>query len=338
MEEKKVIPKDRMLPKERLDTYLMGKEVDRLPCILYFENTSTFYSGVSKKAYNTSPEAIVQSEAYMIDKLHLESIDIGPGLYSIAGHLKENPSKIIDPYRDGRLPIIMSALNLAQNKYQDILPIGSGTGGSFTTAAIMLGLENLLKMLEIGPHMAESAFELATRNLLVYAKAIYKEFGIVMDVSEPLLAKGVIGEDLGLEIGMKYLRKLTTGIKNITGKAPNVHICGRSSYLWNELSQMDIGIFGPDNCEDMALLKNVVGNSLTISGNIDPLKVLRDGRVSDVYQSVETVIQKAGNSPKGLIVTGGCQIPENCPSENIKAVFDSVKLFSQDAIIGKNYK
>ncbi|MBZ9622231.1 MULTISPECIES: uroporphyrinogen decarboxylase family protein [unclassified Clostridium] len=101
---------------------------------------------------------------------------------------------------------------------------------------------------------------------------------------------------------------------------------------------LNISAFSVDNCEDIEEVKNVLGNKMCLVGNIDPVSVIRDGTVEDVYREVKNCIQKAADSPKGYIIGTGCDIPSGAPIENIKAVIEATKKYSGRVSIGKRNK
>ena len=125
--------KDEMTPKERTIAYLNGEDVDRLPCRLLFEETAAVYAGINVKEYYYNADKMLEAETFKVRQLGGESAGInvtlrgmgealGSGIeysdnrasylaepvlkdYSMLDHLD-----VINPYKDGRLPIIIEAM------------------------------------------------------------------------------------------------------------------------------------------------------------------------------------------------------------------------------------
>ena len=57
--------------------------------------------------------------------------------------------------------------------------------------------------------------------------------------------------------------------------------CGTSRKLWELLIPTGIGTFGPDNVEDMAEAKEILGPYMCIQGNVPPVEVMRLGTPYD---------------------------------------------------------
>ncbi len=79
-----------------------------------------------------------------------------------------------------------------------------------------------------------------------------------------------------------------------------MHICGKTKHIWDNLSRMNISTFSVDNCEDIRELKDVLGDKVCIVGNVDPVSVIRNGSIEDVYNTVKLCIEKAADSLKDM--------------------------------------
>ena len=88
-----------------------------------------------------------------------------------------------------------------------------------------------------------------------------------------------------------------------------------------------IGTFGPDNVEDMAEAKEILGPYMCIQGNVPPVEVMRLGTPYDVLRASRESIRKAYDSPKGFVLTSGCQTPMFTPEENMTALMDAARIF-----------
>ena len=108
-----------------------------------------------------------------------------------------------------------------------------------------------------------------------------------------------------------------------------MHICGTSRGLWELLNNTGIGTFGLDSVEDMQEAKEVLGSHMCIQGNVPPVEVMRMGTPQDVLSSARECIRKAYDSPKGFVLTSGCQMPMGTPRENMTGLMDAARIFGQ---------
>ena len=170
-------------------------------------------------------------------------------------------------------------------------------------------------------------------KLLRYAK---KEFGSIgVGLCDPATAATLISYRNFLEFSKPYMDKLNKGIAEVTGTMPGIHICGKTKPLWNDLIELGYPAFSVDNCEDLAELKEAVGDKMAISGNVSPADVMRLGTPDDVIESVKQCLTKCADNPCGYTLDIGCQLPMGSPRENIMAYVYAARRFGRGAQKGK---
>jgi uroporphyrinogen-III decarboxylase len=76
-------------------------------------------------------------------------------------------------------------------------------------------------------------------------------------------------------------------------------------------------IWDPDHLTDMALIKEVLGDKMCITGNVPPA-LLSVGTPEDCYNYAKKIIDIVG--PAGFIMNSGCSVPPNAKLENVQAV------------------
>ncbi len=347
-----------MTPKERTEAYFRGEEVDRLPCRLMFEETAALYAGISTKEYYFNADKMLEVERYTVKELGAESVGInvtlrgmGEALGSQMGYSDTRASyllepvlkdykmlenmKVVNPYEDGRLPIILKALGKIKKELGDEVNVGSGVAGPISAACMVRGVNNIMKDFIRDKENLHKLLDFMVECNLAYIKAVYEEYGLVCGIGDPLSSENLISPIQFKEVVEPYLRKTIDGIYKITGQKPSLHICGKTKSIWPILGDMNISTFSVDNCEDLEELKRVMGSKVCIIGNIDPVSVIRNGTVDDVYNSVKSCIEKAADSPKGYMIASGCDIPSGAPMENIKAVVDATKKYSSGIRLGR---
>ena len=351
--------KDEMTPKERSKAYFSGKEVDRLPCSLALGETATSLFNINQKDYYFSPELMAQVE---IETDKLFGADSSGGKIGLLGmgealgseieysddnlaYLKNPILKSYDmldslslpnPYKDGRLPLVLKTLDILTKELGDKKDIGLNMGGPLSVASTLRGTKEMLKDFRKNPENIHKLLEFAVECNLEYIKVVYNDFGIVPSIAEPLASLNLISPKMFNEYAAKYLKMQLDGIKKITGSSTGLHICGKTKAIWNDIANIGFSSFSLDNCEDMEELKNEVGDKIVISGNIDPVEIIKNGSVEDIERETLNCIVKAIDSKKGYTVCPGCQIPKYTPEKNIHAIIDTVRKHTRGAVIGKS--
>ncbi|AKA67227.1 methylcobamide--CoM methyltransferase [Clostridium scatologenes] len=350
--------KDEMTSKERREAYFRGEEVDRLPCAIMFEETAAVYAGINVEEYYFDSNKMLESEKFIVRELGAESCGInvtlrglGEALGSKMGYSDSRASFLIDPvlkdykmldnmdvvnpYKDGRLPITLKALGKIKKELGNEVSVGSGVSGPVSAASAIRGTENLMKDFIQNKEAVHKLLDFIVECNLSYVEAVYREHGLTCGIGDPISCGNLISPKQFREFSKPHLSKMIDGMYKITGQKPSLHICGKTKGIWNDLRDLNISAFSVDNCEDIEEVKNALGDKVCLVGNIDPVSIIRNGTVEDVYREVKNCIEKAADSPNGYIVGSGCDIPGGAPIENIKAVIEATKKYSGIVSIGR---
>lgn len=344
--------KDEMTPKERTLAYLNGEEVDRLPCRLLFEETAAVYAGINVKEYYFNADKMLEAETFKVRELGGESSGINVTLrgmgealgsqiaycddrasyvmepilkdYSMLDHLD-----VINPYKDGRLPIIIEAMSKIKEALGDEVMVSSGVSGPISAAHSVRGAQNILRDVVRAPEKLMNLLDFMVECNLAFVKAMYETNGISCGIGDPLTSSTLINPKQFQRMIFPALQKLVDGIYKITGEKPSLHICGKSRENWESIKTLNISTFSLDNCEDLEMAKKVFGDKVLLIGNVDPVSVVRNGTIEEIYENVRLGIEKAGDSPSGYFVATGCDIPTGASVESIKAVTDATRKYGR---------
>jgi len=343
--------KEEMTPKERMDAFSRGLEIDRLICIPDMGATMAPFIGITTKDYYHSSRLMADLEIALFKKLRHDSVGISTSLRGVAeamgakvcypdyaiSYLLEPAIKSIDeieslkianPLKDGKLPILLEALKLTKDELINDVDVSASMSGPFSVAASVVGTENLLKWMIKYPKKVHTLMEIVSESNNRYIEEVAK-LGISISFADPVSSTSLISPKQFREFSLPALQKNINKIKEKTGSSPGIHICGKSRDIWEDVVNTGISNFSIDNIEDIEEAKNVMGNKVVITGNVPPVDVMYAGTKEDIFKSVKQCIRKGYNSEKGYILSTGCQIPMHTPIENIEAFMDAGKLYGK---------
>ncbi len=343
--------KDQMTPKERMTAFAKGEPMDRIPIVPDMGVTKSEFIGVTTRDYYHSAEKMAELEIALFNYLHHDSIGISTTLRGMAeamgskiGYPDDNISYLVepviksfsdldnlepaDPHRDGKLPLLLKALEMIKDSLGDVADIGASMTAPFSVAASVIGTENLLKWMVRAPEKVHQAMAIITESNNLYIDAV-SELGLGVGFCDPVSSTSVISPRQFETFSLPYLKRNVAHVAERTGGRPTLHICGKSRELWESCVDAGIGNFSIDNVEDLEDAKHVMGERVTLTGNIPPVDVVAYGTVADVFRSAKECIRKAWDSPRGFILCTGCQIPKGTPMENIKAIMDAGRTYGQ---------
>ncbi len=343
--------KDEMTPKERMTAFSKGEPMDRIPVVPDMGVTKSEFIGVTTREYYHSAERMAELEIALFDYLHHDSIGISTTLRGMAeamgskiGYPEDNISYLIepvvkdfsdierlepaDPHRDGKLPLLLKALEIIKDRLDDVADIGASMTGPFSVAASVVGTENLMKWIVRAPEKVHQVMDVITESNNRYIEAVSK-LGMGVGFCDPVSSTSLLSPRQFRAFSLPYLKRNVAHVTECTGGRPTLHICGKSRDLWEDCVEAGIGNFSIDNVEDLGEAKEVMGGEVVITGNIPPVDVVAMGTVEDIFRSARECVRKAWDSPKGFILCTGCQIPKGTPMENIKAIMDAGRAYGR---------
>lgn len=354
----KEMPSESLTPKERGILYQKGEEVDHIPCSLISTETAAVLYGIDIRKTYTDVEVVIELEKRMMEDFGIGYMLAGPRLKGIAEalgskmrypennmYLVDQPlisnykmldyMKVIDPYKDGKMPLMLQMLNALQKKFGYYDNVKSGVCGPMTCALSLRDAGMFLRDLRKEPDQVHKLLQFSVECIKAWMKVVYDEFGCVCSIADPASSMDLIGKKHFEIFSKPYLMQLVEWTKEYTGRSPSIHICGKSRKIWEDLRKIGFSSFSVDNCEDLLELKQVLGKDMAISGNVPPVDILRNGDVYTVIQSVRECIEKAADSPRGYLLSAGCQIPLGTPKENLMAYVYAARKYGADAVKGK---
>lgn len=351
--------KEEMTDNERTKAYLEGKEVDYLPFRLHapvFCYASLY--GYKSSEYAKSFDAKVDVIKRLRDEFGIYNYSAGLGLKTIGAALgskrlmpldgfdyieehilKDNKDidklEVVDPYTN---PVLKGALETAKrikDMFPDI-PMSTSLAGPITTAISIRPIESVLKDTRRDFENYEKLLNLAVECNLAWFKAFKAEIGETpVNFSDPVACMDILSKKQFDKISLPFMRKQVEGMTKIVGRYPTSHICGHTKEIWQDLKELGITSFGVDNCEDLREIKEALGDSMVISGNVPPVDVIKNGSIDDIIESVKESILKCADSPMGYILSTGCQVPMGVPRRNVDAFIYAARKYGKGARKGK---
>lgn len=330
---------DKMTPLERSQAIASGSEFDRLPVSLFINELKARLINVSMDQLVTNTEAIVQEEVEVFNRYGADGLSCGPnshgiakamgsptvfpknGLPTIPEPLLSDYSQLsnlepIDPQTDGFIKQKLEACEQLAEMAHGVVGISTSVGGPMTIAAYLRGTENLLRDLRKDSEHVKELLDLvlASQKNCIDAFAPY---GVSISLGDPVSSGSVLSPKLFRQFSKPYLTEIARYAKEKTGKAPSLHICGKTERIWNDLLDLPIASYSLDNISDLEEAKAVLGNKLALVGNVPPVEVMYDGGQQEIEAAVKSCVQKAYDTPAGYTIAFGCDMPPSAPLENL---------------------
>lgn len=343
--------REEMTPRERMDAFSRGEEIDRVICVPDMGVTMIHFLGIKASDYYHSAELMAELEIALFKRLRHDSLSISTSLRGMAEAMGSKVAfpdynisyllepavksvdeieslKVVNPLKDGKLPILLKALKLTRDALIKHVDVGAAMSGPFSVAASVVGTENLLKWMVRHPEKVHTLMSIVAESNNKYIEEVAK-LGLSVSFADPMSSTNILNPKLFREFSLPYLKINIDKIKETTGNSPGIHICGKSKKLWEDVANAGVSNFSIDNIEDLEEAKKIMGDKVIITGNVPPVDAVYLGTREDINKSVKECIRKGHDSPKGYILSTGCQIPMNTPIEKIEMFMEAGKKYGK---------
>ncbi|MDA3955128.1 uroporphyrinogen decarboxylase family protein [Oceanispirochaeta sp.] len=200
--------------------------------------------------------------------------------------------------------------------------------GVFNNASRLLELEELYCLFLTEPDFFSELMEFSLKRISTYARAIAESGADVMIVGGNV-AGGFLGKEMFDKYILPYEKRFFASCREI-GIKTLYHNCGEimnlvESYVAAEADWVEP--FSPPPLGDAALadaLATVKGR-YTITGGVDQINVLQNGRVEDVIKATEAALKTGMDSGFPFVLQSADFLERDTPLENIRAYARTVR-------------
>lgn len=128
-------------------------------------------------------------------------------------------------------------------------------------------------------------------------------------------AASLIGPRLYTQFVQPHETALVEGIRAAGGRV-RLHICGKTGKLYRGMAATGADIIDLDFLAPMDAARTEMGPDQILLGNLDPVRVMRDGTPEMVAAAFAECHHQAGCR---YILGAGCEVPVGTPAANLRA-------------------
>ncbi|NLS93212.1 MAG: uroporphyrinogen decarboxylase [Planctomycetaceae bacterium] len=257
--------------------------------------------GARVQFYDNQPPAIDETRALLADKKVLAGL------------------KAPDPLGGGRMHDRVQAAALFRQRVGGQLLIEGWIEGPCAEAADLRGINSLMVDFFDDPAFVRDLFEFVVEMELAFAKAQIEAGVDILGMGDA--AASLVGPQIYREFVLPYERRMIDGIHDMGGRV-RLHICGNTSKSLKEIGSLKADLVDLDFMVSVAAAREAMGPDQVLTGNIDPVTVVRNGTPEGVTAGVAQCHQDAG---RNYVVAAGCEIPRDTRHENVAALTQYAK-------------
>jgi len=252
--------------------------------------------GAPVKFFPNQPPALDEANALLADKGTLRRLTVP------------------DPHTSPRMSNRLRAVALHRQRVGSEKLIEGWIEGPIAEAADLRGINNLMTDFYDDPGFVTGLFEFVLELELTFAKAQVASGADMIGVGDA--AASLVGPRFYKEFVWPYEKRMMDGLHAMGARA-RLHICGNTRPILGLLGRLGCDVVDLDSMAPLAEGRAAMGPRQVLLGNIDPVRVLRNGTPQEVYAAVGESHQQAGDR---FIVSAGCEVVRDTPLENLDAM------------------
>lgn len=220
-----------------------------------------------------------------------------------------------DVYKNERTLDRIRGVEYYKQLLGDDVPIIGWIEGPLAEACDLAGVTDVLIKLAIEPDFARRLMDTCIITAKDFARAQVEAGCNVMGVGDAICSQisPTMYEDFVFPLHRElfgYIHSLDVPVK--------LHICGNITHLLPKLKDTGADIIDIDWMVDMEKAHIVVGDGVTLCGNLDPVSVVQNQSAAELLEVSRNLI--SSESGRNFIFSGGCEITVNTPVENLKVM------------------
>lgn len=329
-----------MTGRERVQAFLTGMPTDCLPCMPITMQFAAGRIGAKYREYATDCLLLTEGQIAVADEFGLDYVNVmsDPACEAADCGAEVVFSPDAPPALDGARALLMDkgrltglevpdptnpstrmanrvrALDIYRERLRGRLLVEGWVEGPVAQAADLRGINTIMLDFYDDPDFVRRVFEFVLEMELRFAKAQVAAGADVIGIGDA--AASLIGPRFYADLAWPYEKRMVDGI-HAMGAAVRLHICGNTRRILGGMGKLGCDIVDLDFLVPVDEGRAQMGPSQALLGNIDPVRVLRDGTPDEIYNAIAECHRQAG--PR-YIVGPGCETPRDTPLANFRAM------------------
>lgn len=328
-----------MTGKQRILNMIAGNPVDSLPFMPITMMFAADLAGIPYGGYARDHRKLVEAQlrvAETFDADHVsvisdparEASDLGatvewfddqPPAINESRALLEDKAKLAalippDPLTAPRMSDRVAAVALLSERAGKTHIVEGWIEGPCAMAADLRGVNALMLDFYDDPEFVTALFRFVVEMEVAFAQAQVQAGATLMGIGDA--AASLIGPKLYEQFVFPEECRLIARVHAL-GVPVRLHICGNTRRIAGLMSKTGADIVDLDFLTPLAEARAAAGPAQLLLGNIDPVRVLRDGTPESITAALEVCWQAA--RPR-WITGAGCEVPRGTPHDNLMAM------------------
>jgi MtaA/CmuA family methyltransferase len=326
---------------ERILAVVGGEKADRLPCMPITMMFAADILGVKYQPYCRDHRIMVDAQVKTAEMFGLDYVstisDPAREASDLGAHIlwsDDQPPAIIedealfadksvlagmephDPLPGGRMEDRVRGIELLRKRVGEKLFVEGWVEGPCAESADLRGINRLMIDFSDDPAFVQDLFAFTVETAIRFASVQIQAGADIIGIGDA--AASLVGPRIYNQVVWPWEKKLVDSIHAMGGRV-RLHICGNTRRILDGMGKLGCEIVDIDYPVPMDQARSQTGPQQTLTGNLDPVRDVRNGSPETITQSLETLRQQAGAR---WIVAAGCEIVRDTPHDNLRAMVE----------------
>jgi MtaA/CmuA family methyltransferase len=209
---------------------------------------------------------------------------------------------------------ILRCIELMRQRVGQELIVEGWLEGPCAEAADLRGINRLMIDFSDDPGFVRDLFDFTLESTVRFSAAQIDAGADIIGVGDAMAS--LLGPRIYKECVWPWEKKLVDAIHAKGGKV-RLHICGNTRRILSGMAELGCDIVDIDYPVPLEQARTQMGPLQTLTGNLDPVREVRNGSPRTVTERLEALQQQAGDR---WVVAAGCEIVRDTPHENLRAM------------------
>ena len=222
-----------------------------------------------------------------------------------------------------RVPEYLKACQLAVENIDR--PILAGCIGPFTLAGRLYDISEIMIGIYLEPEAITMLLDKCTQFLIAYAGEMKRRGAAGIFMAEP--AAGLLSDDDCRSFSSEYVKQIVDVLQDDTF-AVILHNCGNTGQCTQAMIDSQAAALHFGNVIDMKSVMSECPSDILVMGNIDPVSIMKQATSEKVKETTMELLKEMDGYSNFALSTG-CDVPPECPTDNIEAYFEAQREYNQ---------
>ncbi len=331
----------------RVQAALAGRRPDRAPVMLHNFMMAAREAGYTMAEFREDPRKIAESFIRAVETYEYDGIFLDVDTVTLAGAVgvpvdfpDDLPARAdtgclasldevdqlehVDITKYKYVNIWLEAVKLLKEHFKaEIFIRGNCDQAPFSLASSMRGLQQWMMDLALKEQQALELIDYCTGVCCQFIRLMADAGADMVSNGDSPAGPALISPEMYAKFALPFEKRVVDAAHE-RGLPYALHICGDTTLILDTMPKTGTDAVELDYQTDARRAHDTFSESITFIGNIDPSGVLALGTVDDVKREADHLLGIFADTPR-FILNAGCAIPATAPSENIRALVESVR-------------